>query len=55
MKFRLEIKIPQKLGEYYKNHSKYAKELKKQFLEINKDVNNGSWADLIEEMNLGVI
>lgn len=53
--FHKEITIPQKLGDYHKNHSKYAKELKRQFLDKNKDVNTGSWADLIEEMNLGVI
>lgn len=55
VKFKLEVKIPQKLGEYHKNHSKYAKELKNQLLKINNDVNEGSWADLIEEMDLGVI
>jgi len=55
VKFRDEIKIPQKLGDYSKNHSKYAEELKKQLLQINNDVEQGSWADLIEEMDLGVI
>lgn len=55
VKFKNEIKIPQKLGDYYKNHSKYAKELKRQLLQINKDVEEGSWGDLIEEMDLGVI
>lgn len=54
-KFRNEVKIHEKLGAYDDNHSKYAKELKKQLLNINSDVNFGSWADLIEEMDLGVI
>ena len=54
-KYVNEFEIPQKLGDYYKNHSKYAKELKRQFLQINKDVENGCWANLIEEMDLGVI
>ena len=53
--FHKEVRIPQKLGNYYKHHSKYAKELKSRLLKINNDVNNGSWADLIEEMDLGVI
>lgn len=54
-RFRTEIKIPQKLGFYYKNHSQYAKELKRQLLQINDDVKNECWANLIEEMDLGVI
>lgn len=54
-KFRKEVKISEKLGDYDENHSKYAEELKRQLLEINNDVNFGSWADLIEEMDLGVI
>ncbi|THD32147.1 hypothetical protein [uncultured Flavobacterium sp.] len=55
VRFRAEIKIPQKFGEYYKNHSQYAKELKRQLLQINDDVKNETWANLIEEMDLGVI
>lgn len=54
-RFRKEIKIPEKLGDYDDYHSKYAKELKRQLLEINNDVNAGSWSNLIEEMDLGVI
>lgn len=54
-KYMNEIEIPQKLGDYRKSYSKYAKELNKQFLAINKDVATGFWADLIEEMDLGVI
>ncbi len=54
-KFRKETLMPEKLGDYDEEHSKYAKELKKQLLQINNDVNFGSWADLIEEMDLGVI
>ncbi|MGB7500591.1 MAG: hypothetical protein WA897_11985, partial [Moheibacter sp.] len=54
VKFRLEVKIPEALGDYDKNHSKYAKELKNRLLQVNKDVNDGDWANLIEEMDLGV-
>lgn len=54
-RFRKEVKIPEKLGDYDENHSKYAKELKKQFLKVNNDVNDTSWWELIEEMDLGVI
>lgn len=54
-RFRKEIKIPEELGDYDENHSKYAKELKKRLLQVNNDVNDGSWANLIEEMDLGVI
>lgn len=55
IKYMNEIEIPEKLGDYDENHSEYAKELKKQLLTVNSDVNTGSWADLIEEMDLGVI
>lgn len=54
-RYRKDIEIPEKLGDYDNEHSKYAKELKRQLLNINNDVNSGSWADLIEEMELGVI
>lgn len=50
-----EFVMTDKLGDYYENHSKYSKELKKRLLQINKDVNDGDWANLIEEMDLGVI
>jgi hypothetical protein len=55
IKYMDEIETPEKLGDYDENHSKYAEVLKKQLLSINNDVNFGSWADLIEEMDFGVI
>ncbi|MAN28066.1 MULTISPECIES: hypothetical protein [Mesonia] len=55
IKYMEEIETPEKLGNYHENYSKYAKELKERLLTINQDVNQGSWADLIEEMDLGVI
>ncbi|MCG3165572.1 MAG: hypothetical protein POELPBGB_01340 [Bacteroidia bacterium] len=54
-KYMDEIELPQKLGDYSENHSKYSKELKTRLLKINNDVNAGFWANLIEEMDLGVI
>lgn len=54
-RYMQEVEIPEKLGEYDENHSKYAKELKSRFLKVNNDVNDTSWWELIEEMDLGVI
>ncbi|AQX11483.1 MULTISPECIES: hypothetical protein [Elizabethkingia] len=60
--FRLNVKIPEKLGSYWGtleedgNHEQYAVELKRRFLEVNNDVERSHvWAPLIEEMDLGVI
>ncbi|EOR28287.1 hypothetical protein L100_17160, partial [Elizabethkingia meningoseptica ATCC 13253 = NBRC 12535] len=60
--FRLNVKIPEKLGSYWGtleedgNHEQYAAELKRRFLEVNNDVERSHvWAPLIEEMDLGVI
>ncbi|AIL44120.1 hypothetical protein [Elizabethkingia anophelis] len=61
--FRLNVKIPEKLGSYWGslqeggNHEQYAAELKRRFLEVNNDVEKSieGWGMLIEEMDLGVI
>ena len=51
-----EIEGTEKLGPYYKNHKKYAKELKKMFKKIeSKAMKYPTWGGRIYEMNLGVL
>lgn len=50
-----DIEKPEKLGNYYEHHEKYAKELKKRLLSINNDVNKGVWSEFIEEIYLGIM
>lgn len=53
--FSRNIKNQQKLGDYFGNSEKYAKELEKRLLKINDDVKKGSWSALIEEMSYGLV
>ena len=51
-----EIEGTEKLGPYYKNHKKYAKELKKMFENIEpKSMEYPIWGGRIYEMDLGVL
>ena len=54
--FSNEYEGKEKLGVYYKNHKKYAEELKKIFEKIEpKAMEFPTWGGLIYEMDLGVI
>lgn len=50
--FRNEVKIPQTLGQYHLHHEKYALELKKRLMALDKDdVNTDFWYSCIGEWN----
>lgn len=54
--FSREYESSEKLGVYYKNHKKYAKELLKMYKKIEpKAMELPTWGGLIEEMESGVL